>query len=85
MTPAIVIVLPVPVAPSSVVQRSPAVRRSAIAVDRLRLVGGGGEDRVEAELGHEHLNVPADAAIERPQSGDRGTGSRSRVRYSGKG
>ena len=55
------------------------------AVDRARLVGGGSEDRVEAELGHERLNVPADAAIERPQSGDRETGSRSRVRYSGKG
>ena len=51
-TPAIVIVLPVPVAPSSVVTRSPALDRLGDLVDRVRLVGGGREDGVEAELRH---------------------------------
>ena len=53
MMPAIVIVLPVPVAPSRVTIRSPAGQRRGGLVDGPRLVGGGGEDRIQAKLGHD--------------------------------
>ena len=49
---AIVIVLPVPVAPSSVVKRSPASMPAASCSIAARLVGGGREGGIQAEVGH---------------------------------
>ena len=52
MVAAIVIVLPVPVAPSRVTPRAPASTASAMPVDRSGLIGGRRVDRVELEGRH---------------------------------